>query len=860
MKRTSNRKITITIDGKKIRVPKDLSILEATRQAGIYIPALCYLDGLEPYGGCRLCMVDVKDMKGYPTACSTPVRQGMVIQTKTPELQKLRTEILELTLSEHPYTCLVCKDKEDCKDFMQTTRKVSTITGCNFCTSNGDCELQVLVDYLGLKEIKYPIHYKDIPPEKNNPFYDLDYNLCILCGRCVRICSEERNSQVLAFIQRGNNTIVGTAFNESQKDAGCEYCGACVDVCPTGSISEKMGKWAGLPDKANETTCLLCPVGCRMNVNTRGARVVNIGPRPGTRTNPPQLCLRGKFIPADMIHHPSRIISPLIRKKDKWVEVTWDEAVKYTASNLEKYRGNQFGMICSAHDTVEDNYILQKFSRKIMRSNNVDLFSSYADREVLDKLHIHYSVHSAPSVENIEKADTLFVLGTDASISHPLVENRIRKAFNKNKQIIYGNAFITRTADFATQTVIYTPGEEQNFLYALLSELINKNIPSLPEKFTKNLRKADEQKALKLSGINPSEISQIAGCLNRSRNLIIITGDDILRSSSGRDNLQILINIDTIKNIKQKCNLLFLGYEGSLYGGVFTGAHPDLLPGFNHIDNDKIIHKWNQNWKTRLSTIRGLFLDEMLGSIRDDGITALLVTGDIPPRPGLENLKFLVQLNMFHTKLSEYANVIFPITCFLENDGHILTMDGKFKRIRKTVPAPEGIRTISWIISKLAETMLETGFSNYKSKDILKEIQTYTGIPSPPLEQGNQKFIPVNPKPVKTDKDFPVRVILGYNHFRYRGNSLTLLIADLKEVIDENILELSPQLMDEFKLQEGDKVKVKTEFGESQSIIKSSPVMNGNSARLFPNCLDISLLTGRINPDRIMVDARIEKI
>lgn len=269
MKRTSNKNITATIDGKKIQVRKGLSILEAARQANIFIPALCYLDNLEPYGGCRLCMVDVKDMRGFPTACSTPIEQDMIIQTKTPELQKLRAGILELTLSEHPYTCLVCKDKEDCKDFMHTTRKVSTITGCNFCTRNGDCELQVLVDYLELKEIKYPIYYKGIPPEKNNPFYDLDYNLCVLCGRCVRICNEERNSQVLAFVQRGNNTIVGTAFNESQKDAGCEFCGACVDVCPTGSISEKMGKWAGLPDKATYTTCILCSVGCRMNINTR---------------------------------------------------------------------------------------------------------------------------------------------------------------------------------------------------------------------------------------------------------------------------------------------------------------------------------------------------------------------------------------------------------------------------------------------------------------------------------------------------------------------------------------------------------------------------------------------------------------
>lgn len=860
MKRTSNKNITATIDGKKIQVRKGLSILEAARQANIFIPALCYLDNLEPYGGCRLCMVDVKDMRGFPTACSTPIEQDMIIQTKTPELQKLRAGILELTLSEHPYTCLVCKDKEDCKDFMHTTRKVSTITGCNFCTRNGDCELQVLVDYLELKEIKYPIYYKGIPPEKNNPFYDLDYNLCVLCGRCVRICNEERNSQVLAFVQRGNNTIVGTAFNESQKDAGCEFCGACVDVCPTGSISEKMGKWAGLPDKATYTTCILCSVGCRMNINTRGKRVVNVGPRPGAKTNPTQVCIRGKFIPADINHHPSRIGTPLIRKNDKWVEVTWDEAIKYTASNFERYRGNQFGMICSAQDTIEDNYILQKFSRQVMRSNNVDLYSSYAEREIPNQLHAHYTRYPPPGIEEIEKADTLFILGTDASVSHPLVENRIRKAFNNDKQIIYANAFDSRTSDFATHTVIFTPGEEQNFLYVLLSDLVEKNISAIPENTARQFKKTDRQKALKPCGVSTSEISQVVNYLDRSRNLLIITGDGILRSSSGMDNLHILENIHALKRNKHKCNLLFLGYEGSLYGGVFAGAHPDMLPGFEHLDNDKHLHKWNQDWQTRLSTIRGLTCDEMIGNIREDGITSLLIAGDIPAPPDLAKLKFLVQFNMFQTGLSEYADVIFPVTSFLENDGHTLTMDGQLRKINKAIPAPEGIRNISLIISKLAEAMLETGFSNYKSKDILKEVQLFTGIPSPGPKKENPKFIPVKPEPVKTDKDFPVRVILDHNHFRYRGNSLTSLVPDLMGVIDASILGLSPGLIEELKLEEGDKVNITTESGESQTIIKSLHTLTGNSARLFPNCKDILLLTGSINPDRTLINARIEKI
>jgi NADH dehydrogenase/NADH:ubiquinone oxidoreductase subunit G len=251
---------TATIDGQIVKIRRGQSVLDAASRAGIYVPTLCHLENLEPYGGCRLCVVEVEDMKGTPTACTTPIVPGMVIRTNSPELQKLRKEILEFTLSEHPFTCLVCKDKKECTDFMHTTRKVSTITGCNFCTSNGDCELQELVDFLELEDMKFPITYRGIPPVHDNPFYSLDYNLCILCGRCVRICNEERNSHVLAFVDRGNTSIVGTAFSESQAEAGCEFCGACVDVCPTGSISERMGKWRGMPDNAVKTACVICPI------------------------------------------------------------------------------------------------------------------------------------------------------------------------------------------------------------------------------------------------------------------------------------------------------------------------------------------------------------------------------------------------------------------------------------------------------------------------------------------------------------------------------------------------------------------------------------------------------------------------
>jgi formate dehydrogenase alpha subunit len=758
---SKQHKITAVIDGEPVQVPYGQTVLDAAKKVGIYIPTLCHLENLKSYGGCRLCMVDIKGSKGFPTACTTPLEPGMEIRTKTPELQKLRGEILELTLSEHPYTCLVCKDKKECTDFMHTTRKSSTITGCNFCTSNGDCELQDLIDYLDLKDIKFPISYRGIPPEKKNPFYDLDYNLCVLCGRCVRICNEERNSHVLAFVERGNTTIVGTAFNESQIEAGCEFCGACVDVCPTGSISEKMGKWAGLPSQSSETTCVLCSVGCTMNVNTRSNRIINVGARPGGRTNPPQLCLRGKFLPGDITHHPSRITTPLIRRNGKWVEVNWQEAVLFTARKLEAYRGARFGIMGSAQDTLEDNYALQKFSRVVMHSNNVDLYASYPDKDLVKELRTILSSFQG-NMTDLARADTILILGADASVSHPLLENRVRKAFNLGRNILYANPNTTRSSEFACLEINYSPGGGYHFLSILVAML------------------AGDIKSAKQAVNDNADLEAFIDILVKSRNLAIVLGDDMLRNASGRDVLRALGYLISLKRDKARANVLVLGYEGNIFAGALVGAHPDILPGFNPVTDRKTIQKWNRNWDARLNDNRGLSCNEMLDHIGKDGISSLMIIGDIPPHPKLRKLPFLVQLNMFRTGLSEHADVFLPLTGFLENEGHFMTVEGKVKRLRKVLVSQGSSKTLPAIISLLAREMKAVGYFGPSPSILWKELDSI--LKSEETEASNESGKLHSLKPLSQEK---IKLVSEkyYDHYRYRGNRLTELVPDLQTVV-----------------------------------------------------------------------------
>ena len=730
----NNAHITALIDGEPVKLPKGSTVLDAAHKAGIYIPTLCYLEDLHSYGGCRLCTVKIKGRNGYPTACTTPLESGMEILTKTNDLQSLRRNILEMTLSEHPYTCLVCKDKMECKDFMHTTRKAGTITGCNFCTSNGDCELQDLIDYLDLKDVRFPISYRGIKPEKNNPFYDLDYNLCVLCGRCVRICNEERNSNVLAFVQRGNSSIVGTAFNESQADAGCEFCGACVDVCPTGSISGKLGKWSGPPDKPVETTCTLCSVGCTINVNTRGGKLVDVGPAPGMRTDPLQLCIRGKFLAGDIMQHPDRITVPMIRRNGRLVEVSWDEAMQFTAENLARYQDNNTGVIGSAQDTLEENYILQKFARQAIKT---------------DKTHPHEGTNpqllSPGRMDDMLKADTILILGTDASLTHPMVENRIRKAFNMGRNILYANSDRTRTSLFSTRKIYYSECSELLFLWVLLAELAKESIAGFPAGFAEQLSEPLLKRALRNCSVDEDDLKAFVTTLAKSRKLFIVAGESFLGGEPRKETIKAIQNIQYIKGEKSICSTVLLSNEGILGG------------------------------------------NQMLSAIGKDGIKALVLAGDIPVSKKLKSLKFLVQMNMFHTELSELADVLLPTTGFLENEGHFLTVEGNIKRLRKTIHAAGKSKPITQIISGIAAAMKVDGFTNARTSAIWKEMAP--GMDSPFIKKGKQSLKYQSLKPLNGAA--AAKPASFSDHYRYRGNSLATLVPDLQAVIENLMSEKS---------------------------------------------------------------------
>ena len=368
---TREKAFTITIDNRHVDVKQGLTILEAARRHNIYIPSLCALDGLPSYGACRMCIVEVDGLRGFPTACTTPVEEGMVVRTESAEIKTLRQEILRLVLSEHPASCLFCGEQEECKQFQGTIRKAGMTTGCRYCPNDDQCELQQITEKVGLTDISYPVRYRNFPVEKDDPFYDRDYNLCVLCGRCVRICNTVRMNGTLSFKQRGKLTTIGPAFDRSHIEGGCEFCGACLSVCPTGTLSAKTSKWYGKPEGETGTTCPYCSIGCRLMVQVLRDRVIDVLPDYASPLDNGLLCVKGRFGVPELVNSAQRFTEPRMLTPMGYEFVSWERAMDAAREKLSDTPPDAFLMLLSPQLSNEDLFVAQQFARRVMGAENM---------------------------------------------------------------------------------------------------------------------------------------------------------------------------------------------------------------------------------------------------------------------------------------------------------------------------------------------------------------------------------------------------------------------------------------------------------------------------------------------------------
>ena len=362
-------KITLTINGQEVSATGGMTVLEAARSADIYIPTLCHYPDLEPYGGCRLCVVEIEKTRGLPTACTTPATDGMKVTTESPAINEVRRTALELILSTHPCDCLDCHRRERCGPYDVCLRHVAVTDRCVVCPANENCELQQVVDYLGVHKLSIPRDTTPRTVDNSNPFFDLDRNRCILCARCVRACQEITGVGAIDMAYRGYNMKVATFGDTTLMDSICGSCGECMVRCPVGAM---MPKESVRPEREVKTVCPYCGVGCSMYLGVKGGKIVGVRGDEQGPVNQGRLCVKGRFGIAEFVNHKDRLTTPLIRKNNRLVEASWDDVLSLVASKLGNYRGDEVAVISSAKSTNEDNYVMQKFARAVLGTNNVD--------------------------------------------------------------------------------------------------------------------------------------------------------------------------------------------------------------------------------------------------------------------------------------------------------------------------------------------------------------------------------------------------------------------------------------------------------------------------------------------------------
>ncbi|MDE2578370.1 MAG: formate dehydrogenase subunit alpha [Hyphomicrobiales bacterium] len=693
--------VTLTIDGAPVTVPRGTSIMAAAMAMGTQIPKLCATDSLEPFGSCRLCLVEIEGRRGTPASCTTPAENGLVVRTQTPRLAALRKGVMELYISDHPLDCLTC-------------------------AANGDCELQDMAGAVGLRDVRYGYsganHLADAK-DQSNPYFTYDPAKCIVCYRCVRACEEVQGTFALTVAGRGFDSRIApgpTDFLGSE----CVSCGACVQACPTATLIENTIIDHGQPDHSRVTTCAYCGVGCSFKAEMQGDKVVRLTPYKHGAANEGHSCVKGRFAWGYAMHK-DRMTKPMIRAKitDPWQEVSWDEAIAHAAREIKRiqaqYGRDSVGAITSSRCTNEEVFVIQKLVRAGFGNNNVDTCARVCHSPTGYGLKTTLGTSAGTQdFKSVDQSDVILIIGANPTDAHPVFASRMKKRLRAGAKLIVADPRKIELIKTPHITAAYhlqlVPGSNVALVNSLAHVIVTEGL--IDEAFVRErcdmndfdawarfvaLEKNSPEAMEKYTGVPAADVRGAARLYATGGAAAIYYGLGVTEHSQGSTTVMAIANLAMATgNIgRAGVGVNPLRGQNNVQGSCDMGSFPHEFSGYRHVSDDATRDVFENLWGRKLDSEPGLRITNMLDEAVYGRFKACYIQGeDIAQSDpntqhvtaGLAAMECVIVQDLFLNETAKYAHVFLPGASFLEKDGTFTNAERRINRVRKVVEPLSG--------------------------------------------------------------------------------------------------------------------------------------------------------------------------